>query len=61
MAKQKIGLMVYFPPDVLEEIDRITERGERSAWIVEACREKLEREHGKSQEMANPSPGDLGT
>ena len=46
-SRRKTGYMVYFPPEILEEIERRAEHGKRSQWIVEAVREKLDRERDR--------------
>lgn len=43
-SRRKVGFMVYFPPEILDEIEARTEERGRSAWIVAACVEKLKRE-----------------
>ena len=40
MAKQRINIVV--PSEVLEALDALLERGERSAFFVEAAAERLE-------------------
>ena len=43
----KLGVMVYMTPEELERLDAaVGAENSRSAWIVEACREKLDRERG---------------
>ena len=39
-------VVIYVPRTILDEIDAAVGRAgeKRSAWIVEACRERLERE-----------------
>ena len=42
-SRQKIGFMIYLPPEMLAEIERRVEHGKRSQWVVEACRQRLAR------------------
>lgn len=44
MSTRKVGFMVYFPPELLDTIDRLTEKGERSAFIVDAVQQRIDRE-----------------
>lgn len=34
-------ITIKFPKDLLDEVDAVVAAGARSAWIVEACRERL--------------------
>ena len=44
----KAGVVVYMDPELLERIDAaVTEKNGRSAWIAEACRQRLDRERDR--------------
>jgi hypothetical protein len=36
---------ITFPPEVWQEVEQATEEGERSAYVVQAVRERLERQN----------------
>lgn len=40
----RVQVTFYPPLDLRQEIDRVARDKGRSQWIIEACREKLERE-----------------
>jgi metal-responsive CopG/Arc/MetJ family transcriptional regulator len=43
-AAPRVQVTFYPPLDLRQEIDRVASDKGRSQWIIEACREKLERE-----------------
>lgn len=50
----KVGVMVYMTPEELERLDAaIGSDQSRTAWIVEACREKLAREQSPERTETN--------
>ena len=57
MPDRRVQFQVYFPPDIMADIEAVTERGERSAWIVEACKEKLARGRKRMEEDEAGSMG----
>jgi len=49
-SRRKTGYMVYIPFDVMEELERRVDKGERSQWIVETIRARLDRERDHPKE-----------
>lgn len=43
-GQKHVNHQITFPPDVWEAVDRAAQGVNRSAWVVQACRERLERQ-----------------